>query len=264
MNSRMILNWITPMLMALVLIMLTGCGGDDTVTYQDTSKKTPAPDFKMSQPPQSAGQTGKVVETMDSGGYTYVCVDVGGKKVWAASRPFPVKVGETVTLPADALIMPEFHSDTLNRTFKQLMLCPSIAVEGRKSAAAASGLPEGHPKVGPGPVETAKIGGIDRPEGGRTVAEIYAEKDALAGKDVLFRGKVVRFNPNIMNRNWLHVQDGSGAAGANDLAVTTSATVKVGDTVLVKGKVLLNQDFGYGYKYDLLVENAEVTVEGKK
>jgi len=253
---------ITPVMMAFVLIMMTGCGGDDTVTYQDTSG-TPAPGAGTGQPSEQAGQSGKVLETMDSGGYTYVCVDVDGKKIWAASRPFKVKVGETVVIPATGMPMTDFHSNTLNRTFKEILFCPSIEVEGRKSATAGSGMPEGHPKVGPAPTETANVTGIPKAEGGKTVAEIFAEKDALAGKDVVFRGKVVRFNPNIMNRNWIHVQDGSGGSGTNDITVTTSATVKVGDTVLVKGKVALAQDFGYGYKYDVLVDNAEVKVEGK-
>jgi hypothetical protein len=64
-----------------------------------------------------------------------------------------------------------------------------------------------------------------------------------------------------MNKNWLHVQDGTGAAGANDLTVTTADTAKVGDTVLVTGTLGLMRDFGYGYKYEVLLENSKVTVE---
>ena len=48
----------------------------------------------------------------------------------------------------------------------------------------------------------------------------------------------------------------------NDLTVTTAGTVpNVGDTVVVKGTVALNKDFGMGYQYDIIVEDAEVTVE---
>ena len=76
-----------------------------------------------------------------------------------------------------------------------------------------------------------------------------------------FRGKVVKFNANIMGKNWLHVQDGTGNAGSNDLLVTTTGQAKPGDTVLIEGKVALNKDFGAGYKYNVLVEDAKVTVE---
>jgi hypothetical protein len=112
------------------------------------------------------------------------------------------------------------------------------------------------------PTEEVDLSGIAKAEGGRTVAEVFAEKDQLAGQPVIVRGKVVKSNPDIMGKNWLHVRDGSGAEGTNDLTVTTSGAVpNVGDTVLVKGPLALDKDFGMGYVYDVIVEDAEVTVE---
>jgi hypothetical protein len=65
-----------------------------------------------------------------------------------------------------------------------------------------------------------------------------------------------------MGKNWLHVRDGSGAEGTNDLTVTTAGAMpNVGDTVVVTGPVVLNKDFGMGYQYDVLIEDAQVTVE---
>ena len=75
------------------------------------------------------------------------------------------------------------------------------------------------------------------------------------------RAKVAKFSPEIMGTNWLHLQDGTGAAGTNDLTITSAATAKVGDTVLVKGVVTTNKDFGFGYKYDVIIEKADVTIE---
>ncbi len=74
---------------------------------------------------------------------------------------------------------------------------------------------------------------------------------------------MVKFTPRIMGKNWLHLQDGSGdtAAGTHDLTVTTNVTAKVGDTVLISGAVTLDKDFGEGYKYDVIIEDAKVTVE---
>ena len=93
---------------------------------------------------------------------------------------------------------------------------------------------------------------------GRTVAEVIGQRAQLAGKTVAVRGKVVKFSPGIMDRNWLHVRDGSGSTASKnvDLLVTTQQTVAVGDLVLVRGTVRTDQDFGAGYTYDVLVENA--------
>ncbi|MBK5205145.1 MAG: hypothetical protein JJD98_06975 [Polaromonas sp.] len=95
----------------------------------------------------------------------------------------------------------------------------------------------------------------------KTVAGLYKEKSALAGKEVRVQGKVVKVNNGIMDRNFLHVQDGTGDQKTNDITVTSKQTANVGDQVLVKGRVLLNKDFGAGYAYPLLLEEASVTVK---
>jgi len=127
----------------------------------------------------------------------------------------------------------------------------------------ASGLPAGLPHPVPAePTDDVDLSGIARAEGGTTVAEVFAEKDQLAGQSIVFRGKVVKVNANIMGKNWLHVRDGSGVEGTNDLTVTTNDILpEIGDTVLVSGVVAVNKDFGMGYKYDILIEDAEVTIE---
>lgn len=123
-------------------------------------------------------------------------------------------------------------------------------------------MPPGETHPAPKAAAEVDLTGIAKAEGGKTVAEVFAEKDALAGKPVTFRGKVVKTNPDIMGKNWLHVRDGSGEEGTNDLTITTAGTLpSVGDTVLVTGNVTLNKDFGMGYAYDVLVEDAQVTVE---
>lgn len=91
------------------------------------------------------------------------------------------------------------------------------------------------------------------------VADVFAKKDTIGKEAVKLEGKVVKFNPNIMGSNWLHVQDGSGAEGTNDIVVTTKSTVAVGDQVEVIGLVSRARDFGAGYKFDVIIENARVT-----
>jgi RecJ-like exonuclease len=95
----------------------------------------------------------------------------------------------------------------------------------------------------------------------RTVAELHAQKTALKEKTVSIRGKVVKFNAQIMGKNWLHLQDGSGdpKAGTHDITVTSADTVKVGDLVTIKGTVRLKKDFGAGYAYEVIVEDARVS-----
>jgi RecJ-like exonuclease len=92
----------------------------------------------------------------------------------------------------------------------------------------------------------------------KTVAAVHQEKSALSGQTVRVQGKVVKVNNGIMGRNFLHVQDGTGDASSNDLTVTSKDTAKVGDQVTVTGKVTLGRDFGSGYTYPLLVEEAVV------
>lgn len=92
----------------------------------------------------------------------------------------------------------------------------------------------------------------------RTVAALHQEKAALAGKSVRVEGKVVKVNNGIMGRNFLHVQDGTGDASSNDLTVTSKQTAAVGDRVTITGKVVLDRDFGSGYLYPLLVEEASI------
>ena len=95
-----------------------------------------------------------------------------------------------------------------------------------------------------------------------TVEALYAKKDQLSGKRVQISGKVVKVNNGIMGKNFFHLQYGSGKAGANDLTVTTQDVVTVGDQVVVTGVVMVNRDFGAGYSYPLILEEATVAPSG--
>jgi hypothetical protein len=214
----------------------------------------------------TAKYSGPVVETMNSGGYTYVQIDAAQGSTWAASPMFEVKVGDTVSFD-EGVPMADYHSKTLNRDFDLIHFVGRIAVPGAAPVPSADhpsagAMPAGHPPVDASAGgQDADFSGRETIEGGQSIAQVFAEKDALAGKGIALRGKVVKYNAGILDRNWLHVRDGTGGEGTNDLTVTTAATVKVGDTVVVKGSLVLDKDFGHGYRYDLIVEDAEVTVE---
>jgi hypothetical protein len=109
---------------------------------------------------------------------------------------------------------------------------------------------------------TVDLSNIVKAEGGKTVAEVYADKDKLAGQKVSVRGKVVKTVHAVMGKNWVHVRDGSGADGTNDLTVTIKAELPlVGDLVVIDGTVAANKDFGMGYMYPVLVEDAGIKIE---
>jgi hypothetical protein len=124
-------------------------------------------------------------------------------------------------------------------------------------------LPAGHPPITAAPevAEGMDFSSIALPGGGKRIETLYAEKQALAGQEVIVRGKVTKFTPGVMGKNWIHIMDGTGEEGMNDLTVTTDAQVQLGDLVLVRGVLNTDQDFGFGYAYEILVENAHVEVE---
>jgi hypothetical protein len=207
------------------------------------------------------GVRGTVIETVNAANYTYVQVDTGSEKIWAAAPQFAVKVGDRVVVP-EGMPMRNYHSKTLNRDFPLVSFVGSVLNETTGGSAKGDAMPGGHaPAAASAAAPQIDVSGVKKAEGGATVGEIYAQKDSLSGKEVTLRAKVVKFNAQIMGKNWLHVQDGSGepSARTNDLTVTTGDTAAIGDTVLVRGKLALNKDFGAGYRYDVIVEDAKVT-----
>lgn len=227
--------------------------------------------------PQPLGDPlrGKVTETMDAGGYTYVLLASEDRAVWAAAKQFPVAVGNEVEL-AGLMPMRDFHSRALDRTFEEIQFVGRAAVVGTNAAASAAPqpsspmqeMPPGHPPIsGAGKPADAAPGATENVEAladGVTVAELFAKKTDLNGKLVKFRGRVVKANSGILGKNWLHIQDGTGEKGTNDITVTSPTGIAaVGSTVVIQGTLALDKDFGAGYVYSVIVENATVTVDSK-
>lgn len=217
---------------------------------------------KAENKPATNKFTGTIVETIKADRYTYIHVVAGAEKIWAATPLFVGKVGDTVTV-SRGLAMQNFHSRALNRDFEVVYFVEAIRAEGNiQTPRQKAKMPVGHPPISDKKGKTKiEVNGIERAEDGKTVAEIFAAKRDLAGKTVLIRGKVVKFTPRIMGKNWLHLQDGSGTEGTDDLTVTTNEMVKVGDLILVSGVVSVDRDFGFGYSYEVILEDARVTVE---
>jgi hypothetical protein len=217
---------------------------------------------RAADPPAPAQQvaTGTVVETLDASSYTYVRVKLDQGEIWAAASHFDVAVGDRVTVPLD-MPMENFHSDTLKRDFPLIYFTSRIERAGAPSGPAA--LPPSHPPTGgamPTPSMVSGTEPVKPAAGGLTVAQVWADRTRLAGTKVTVRGRVVKYNSGILGRNWLHLQDGSGSSGegTHDLTVTTAATSRVGLVVTATGTVVVDKDFGAGYSYKVLLEDATV------
>jgi hypothetical protein len=231
---------------------------------------------KAPAPASVPSVTGTVLETMDSGGYTYMKLKTADGEIWSAVNQSKVKKGQTVTI-ATPMFLSNFESKTLHRTFDRIIFGTLASRGGAAQQEGGAPLPPGHPAVGGATkenmaaqhsaaanpqVDSAPIR-VTRAEGatGRTIAELYAQRTALKDKEVAVRGKVVKVTPEVMGRNWLHLHDGTGSAAKkdNDITVTTSGTAAVGDVVLVKGVVHLDKDFGAGYTYSVIIEDAKLS-----
>ena len=193
-------------------------------------------------------------EVIQSSNYTYVRVLEDNKENWIAITRQEVEVGKTYYFEP-SIEMANFTSKELKRTFPVILFVakfssmPILPTE----KVAISDPPKGkQPAV-------AKEGIKVKPAaGGVSIAELYAKKDSYAGKSVKVKGEVVKFNPQIMGKNWLHIQDGTNVNGSFDLTITTNDEVKVGDIVTFEGVVAVKKDFGAGYSYDLIVEEGKL------
>lgn len=222
--------------------------------------------------------SGTIIETMNAADYTYVLIDGGPDKIWAAIPQTTLATGETITLAA-GMEMKNFHSSSLDRTFDSIIFSPGIAgakpasphgkstrkqsdssdsfaaaVAAERGAAAAS--PQVQPEQGSagsmGAVAPFAETSVEKAvgENSYTVGEIFEQAQELDGKKVRVRAQVVKFNSNIMGKNWLHLQDGTGdpMKNSHDLVVTTSDELSGPKIITVEGTVAADKDFGAGYQ----------------
>lgn len=211
---------------------------------------------------------GTVKEAMHGGAYVYILVASDAGEHWAAARAFPVAVGDEVEL-AGLAAMPQFTSPTLKRTFDVIQFVGSAKVIGGDGTQSLSSeLPAGHPSVDdvvlpplPAASSIDRSADIDADSIEVTVAQLFARKAELSGKLVKIRGKVAKANRGILGSNWLHIRDGTGEPPENDITVTSKTDFAAkGSNVIIVGTVTLDKDFGAGYRYDVIVENAAVRV----
>jgi hypothetical protein len=268
------------MIRVLIVGMILGCAGKVSAAtpspegQRPASKSFPSKAAEPGSPGVTLGPlTGTVLETIDAAGYTYLRLKTPKGEIWAAVTKATVKKGSEVTV-VNPIPMDGFESKTLNRKFDRIVFGSldtgtnpattplPLAAGHETSTDKQAAMAAQHAAAANAPVEAGKIK-VKKAEGaeGKTVSEIYARKDSLKGASVAVRGKVVKYNAGIMGKNWIHLRDGSGSREKkdDDITVRTSDSAAVGMVIVVRGIVRVDRDFGSGYAYPVIIEDAQVS-----
>jgi len=213
----------------------------------DNEKKNYAPVNK--EIAQNEVVVNEVDQTSD---YTYLLVQQSNKEYWIAVSKTEAKVGDRFYF-LDAMEMNNFESKELNKVFDKILFVDNLSKEPidaktKKEAAIAKVKNEMQQLL-----DSIKISPV---EGGYSIGELYEDANAHNKKTVMVRGQVVKINMDIMDRNWVHLMDGTKGEDRSDLTVTTKEIVKIGDTVTFEGTLNLDREFGAGYVYPLIIEDA--------
>lgn len=190
-----------------------------------------------------AWHTVMIKEVLQAEKYSYLLVTHGSKEMWVATLKAAYEPGETYRMKT-GLLKTNFKSIEHNRTFAEIYLVSEIYPETAET---------------PSSTTTDEIDELESgstvPDGVTRIADIVKSPQDFAGKQVRIYGKVVKANPNIMDRNWLHIDDGS--APDFDFVLTTQSNVPLGHEVAFDGVIAANRDFGAGYTYKVIMENAK-------
>ena len=193
-------------------------------------------------------------EVIQAKSYTYVKGDQDGQEVWLAILKSDVQVGNTYYY-GQSMQMKNFQSKELDRTFDSILFLERLSDRPDGSSSTQQMSPHGKDYKEKAAVPRQEMD-IVHEKGEKPIGDVYAEKASLKDKKISVRGVVTKFNPGIMDRNWVHIQDGSGGTTSFDLTITTQDQVQVGTIVAFEGTLVLDKDFGHGYKYALLLEDA--------
>ncbi len=229
----------------LTMLLITAC--------QDKKNEDLKTDAAAENDLQTTAHKAKVEEVLEAKSYTYLRLSENGNDYWIAITKRPMETGETVYFDK-GLKMENFKSADLNRTFESVLFVQDISTHPTSSQQPMMGGNNG--QMGKPNIQKEDVS-IAPAEGGITISKLFANKKSYENKTVKIKGKITAFNSDIMDKNWAHIQDGTSSGDNYDLTVTTNKDVKVGDVVTFEGKIALNKDFGYGYSYEVLMEDAK-------
>ncbi len=202
----------------------------------------------QSAPVTSDVHTVKVLEVLPTSKYVYLKVEEKEEEFWIATTKKEVAVGETYFYK-NGILKTNFESKEHDRVFDKVYLVANIVAANHGNQSNEEPLLN---------IETknTEINKQIEVEGSIKISELVSNKEKYNGKEIQISGKCSKLNPNIMGRNWIHIKDGS--MDEFDLVITSEQAVPEGHIVTMKGTVVLDKDFGAGYKYDLIVENGQI------
>lgn len=235
----------TTKLIVLLLALIIGGAACNSSSNTDSKDETNLPEGTHKI---------KVKEVIHATSYTYLRADQDGKEVWIAINKQDIPAGE-ILYYRNGLEMHDFESSDLQRTFDTIFFVQDISK--------VPIIPDRQPQSVMGSTEAQKPVlkkinvDVEIPENGVEIGDLYKNTGKYKDQSVIVRGKVTKVNPNIMDRNWIHIQDGTGDEQHFDLTVTTNDMPEVGEVVTYKGTIGIERDFGMGYAYEILLENAE-------
>lgn len=256
----------------ITLLLLSCNDGPKVITATNNTEATPSssgifteetssPDGTDLKPVTGSSFTDNLhtvvaTETLDTQKYVYINVTEGGKQFWIATAKQPIDIGKTYYY-RNPLLKTNFESREHNRVFDTIYLVTQLVSHNHGTGNLKADFSETETPVASQKqaIETHTEAVIEH-KGSLKIAEIVENPQKYEGKTVQVTGKCVKVNPNIMNRNWIHLQDGS--KNSYDFVITSNTFVPEGKTVTIKAEVSINRDFGAGYKYDLILENGVV------
>lgn len=208
------------------------------------------------QEPMPGVHKAVVLEVIQTTNYTYLHVEETGGDKWLALPSMEAKAND-VYYYTGGMEMNNFESPELGRTFPKVYFIEAVSKSPTLSKADEAAYP--HSARNPKPEKQSVS--VEPAQGGVTVGELYKNKSSYVDKKVRIKGKVVKFNANIMDKNWVHLQDGTEFSGKFDITATTDTEVSVGNVITLEGVIKLDKDFGYGYSYEILLEDAVLIEE---
>lgn len=222
------------------------------VAFTSCVKKNKVPTVQEATQPGTHEIT--VAEVVQTSGYTYLKVQENGAEKWIAVNRMEAAPGEKYYYAQEGLEMKNFNSKELNRTFETIYFVDALS----KEPIAAHG--QNAPVVKPVQPTLAQKEGISvaPAQEGLTIAKLYADRSNYDGKTIKMKGQVTKINDGVMDRNWIHIQDGTSDSGNFDLTITTKDSVKMDEVVTFEGTIHLKKDFGYGYFYEVIMEDAKL------
>jgi len=225
----------------LSIILLTGF-----IACESTSEKK---NFRLTNPNLKEVVVKEVTQTTS---YTYLKLNEDGEEYWGAiPRNEEIKVGNTYYFDS-FMEMKDFPSRELEKTFDNIYFIQEIKPE--PFAANQPALEKkGSPKASDQEIEP-----MDPVEGGITLGTLFSDISKYQGETIKVHGIVVKYTEAVMGKNWVHIQDGTSSGDKFDLTITTADACQIGDLVTFEGVIVLDKDFGYGYAYDVLMEDARL------